>query len=118
MPVNTLTAVSMLGALLLGLSAAASAEGAAPEGVMQSLSAVRREAVAAVRREIDPSIPGVTLTAAELDPRLRVSACGGPLSARATMPRGTQARVLVRVACNAHSHWNLSVPVDIHRKAD
>ena len=34
------------------------------------------------------------------------------------MPRGTQARVLVRVACNSTVHWSLNVPVDIHHATD
>jgi flagella basal body P-ring formation protein FlgA len=61
---------------------------------------------------------GVELTAAALDARLRVPACAAPLVTNATLPRGTQSRVVVRVACNANAIWNLNVPVEIHRKTD
>ena len=61
---------------------------------------------------------GVTLEAAELDSRLRVAACPSPLVATGTLPRGTQARVLVRVACNSNVFWTLNVPVDIHRATE
>ncbi len=118
MSVNTLTLCSLVGTVLLTFCAAAIAQPAPAGPAVQSLSAVRRAAEAALRREIDPAVSGVELIAAELDSRLRVPACGSPLAASATLPRGAQARVLVRVACKSNANWTLNVPVEVRRKAD
>jgi flagella basal body P-ring formation protein FlgA len=67
-----------------------------------------------LRRELDAGVTGVSFIAAELDARLRVAACPAPLLTTGKLPRGTQARVLVRVACNSSVYWSLNVPVDIH----
>src|SRR5688500_15412343 len=98
MSVNTLTVCSWVAIACLTFGAEAVAQPASA-GAIQSLPAVRRAAEAALRREIDASVTGVELTAAALDPRLRIPACDSALVASATLPRGTQARVLVRVAC-------------------
>ncbi|HEU4780101.1 MAG TPA: flagellar basal body P-ring formation chaperone FlgA [Steroidobacteraceae bacterium] len=114
MSVNPLTLSRGLVLLLLGLTAQANSQPAAP----QSLPAVRLAAESALRRELDPAVTGVTFKAAELDPRLRVAACTSALVVSGKLPRGTQARVLVRVACNSNAYWTLNVPVEIHRKTD
>jgi flagella basal body P-ring formation protein FlgA len=103
---------------LLALAPTARSQGAPAETPSQSLPAVRRAAEAELRRELDPAATGVSFEAAEFDPRLRVPACGSPLVVSGKLPRGTQARVLVRVACNSNAYWSLNVPVDIHRKTD
>lgn len=114
MPVKSLTLVLVL---LLGASLARAQD--APSGAAtQSLSAVRRAAEGHLRRELDPRMTGVTLEAAELDSRLRVAACTSPLVVSGKLPRGTQARALVRVACNGNVYWTLNVPVEIHRATD
>jgi flagellar basal body P-ring formation protein FlgA len=118
MSVNPLTLVASLGVLLAALGSPAGAQAVAEAPAIQSLPAVRRAAEAALRAEIDATVLGVELTAAALDPRLRLPACNAPLVAKATLPRGTQIRVVVRVACNANANWNLNVPVDIHRKSE
>ena len=84
----------------------------------QSLPAVRTAAEAALRRQLDATMTGVIFDAAELDSRLRLVACPAPLSVNAMLPRGTQSRVMVRVACKGSVNWSLNVPVDIHRKTD
>jgi flagella basal body P-ring formation protein FlgA len=112
MSVNSLT-ISCAAALLL--SAAANADTPAGDG-MQSLKSVQRAAESALRRELDPTLAGVTLTAADLDARLRIAACPGKLDTSATLPRLNQTRVLVRVSCKAPANWNLVVPVDIRRE--
>jgi flagella basal body P-ring formation protein FlgA len=114
MSVNSLT-LSLAGALLL-LSGANARATALPEDGIQSLAAVRRAAESALRRELDPALTGVTLNAADLDARLRLPACATALNSNATLPRGSQARVLVRVFCPAAASWNINVPVDIHRE--
>jgi len=103
--------------LLLGM-APVQAQGVPNDGPAQSLAAVRRAAEGQLRRELDSKVTGVTFTAAELDSRLRVAACPAPLVATGKLPRGTQARVLVRVACNSGVFWSLNVPVEIHRASE
>lgn len=118
MSVNPLTLCSLFAVLLLALAAPAAAQSVPAGTAIQSLSAVRRAAESAMRREIDGAVTGVQLTAAELDSRLRLVACDSALVASASPPRGTQSRVLVRVACKSNAIWNLNVPVEIHRKTD
>jgi flagellar basal body P-ring formation protein FlgA len=114
MSVKPLTLFSLVGALLLATLARAQASDAG----VQSLAAVRRSAEAAVRRELDPNLPGVELAATELDARLRLPPCATALATGATPIRGSQSRVLVRVGCKSGAIWNVNVPVDIHRKSD
>jgi len=111
MPVKSLTLLC-----LLALATQANSQGAVPAG--QPLHAVRSAAVAALRRQLDSSMTGVIFEAAELDPRLRLTACPTPLAVNATLPRGTQSRTMVRVACKGTVFWSVNVPVDIHRKTD
>jgi len=119
MPVNSLTIHLLLGlALLLGVTASASAQVAPAAPESQSLAAVRRAAEDQLRGELDPAVTGVVFEAAELDSRLRVPACPSPLAVTGKLPRGTQARALVRVACIKKVYWTLNVPVEIHRQAD
>jgi flagella basal body P-ring formation protein FlgA len=112
MSVNSLT-LSMGGALLWMWAASAAA---LPDDGTQPLAAVQRAAESALRRELDPALTGVTLTAAELDARLRVPACRTALETSTSLPRGSQTRVLVRVSCRAPANWNINVAVDIRRE--
>src|SRR3954470_3798551 len=82
----------------------------------QPLDGVRQAAEHAVRRAIDPALSNVQLEVVPLDPRLRLPACAGELDARVQPPRGTQTRVLARVACARGAAWSLNVPVDIRRE--
>jgi len=118
MPVNSLTLRILLClAIPAGFATQANAQ-TAPAPASQSLSAVHRAAEDQLRRELDPKVTGVVFEAAELDSRLRVAACTSPLAVTGKLPRGTQARALVRVACNSNAYWTLNVPVEIHRHAD
>jgi flagellar basal body P-ring formation protein FlgA len=117
MPVNSLTLSLVLAGLgLWGWVSPAHSQ--AVETPTQSLAAVRAAAESALRRQIEPAAAGVTLEAANLDARLRLAACPAPLAVDVALPRGTQSRVLARVACKNTVSWTLNVPVDIHRKAD
>jgi len=118
MPVNSLTLLLLLGSTLLGFAVPANAQGVPTGTATQSLSAVRRAAEDHLRRGLDPRMTGATFEAAELDSRLRVAACTSPLVVAGSLPRGTQARTLVRVACNTNVYWTLNVPVEIHRATD
>jgi flagella basal body P-ring formation protein FlgA len=82
----------------------------------QSLASVRSAAERALRREIDPALRDVELTAAALDSRLRLASCATPLQSVAQPPKGTQSRVAVRVACASGSTWSVNVPVEIRRE--
>jgi flagella basal body P-ring formation protein FlgA len=118
MPVKSLTLHFLLGlALLLALPQPANSQDATAPAT-QSLSAVRRAAEDQLRGELDPAMTGVTFEAVELDSRLRVPACPAPLAVTGKLPRGTQPRAMVRVACIRNVYWTLNVPVEIHRKAD
>jgi flagella basal body P-ring formation protein FlgA len=117
MPVNSLTlSLVLAGVGLLGVASKSRAQ--VGETPTQSLSAVRTAAESALRRQIEPAASGVILEAASLDARLRLAACPAPLAVEVALPRGTQSRVLARVACRNTVFWSLNVPVDIHRKAD
>jgi len=117
MPVNSLTLSLMLAGI--GLWGCVSpAQSQAVETPNQSLAAVRGAAESALRRQIEPAAAGVILEAANLDARLRLAACPAPLAVDVALPRGTQSRVLARVACKTTVQWSVNVPVDIHRKAD
>lgn len=105
--------LSVLAVLLAGASLVAQAQDSAG---LQSLPAVRSAAERALRRQIDAQLSGVTLNAATLDARLRLSACPSELETFAQPPRGNQARALVRVSCGAS--WSLNVPVEIRRELD
>ena len=119
MTVNSLTpALLLVLGLVSGFTQPAHSQGVPSGAATQSLTAVRRAAEAHLRRELDPNMTGVTLEAAELDSRLRVAACTSPLAVTGKLPRGTQARALVRVACNSNVFWTLNVPVEIHRAAE
>jgi flagella basal body P-ring formation protein FlgA len=101
---------------LAGFATQANSQAAVPAS--QSLPAIRSAAEAALRRQLDASVTGVMFEPAELDSRLRLVACPTPLAVNATLPRGTQSRAMVRVACKGQVNWTVNVPVDIHRKAD
>src|SRR5689334_10336678 len=110
MAVKALTLAAAAAALLTALAAPAQ------EPALQPLDGVRRAAEHAVRRAIDPALSGVELEVVPLDPRLRLPNCAGELDARAQPPRGTQSRVLARVACTHGATWSLNVPVDVRRE--
>lgn len=111
MSVNSLTR----GLVALAITCGAMPSGAQDAATLQSLEAIRAAAQRALRAEI-PELPGVELQAAALDPRLRLPACGSRLDTQAVAPRGTQARVLVRVSCASGATWSLNVPVEVRRE--
>jgi flagella basal body P-ring formation protein FlgA len=110
MAVNSLTRCRGVLALCLAASVAG-----AQAPALQTLDSVRTAAERALGKELQ-QIAGIELTAGTLDPRLRLPACQSPLQTHASPPRGTQARVLVRVSCAAGGSWSLNVPVEIRRE--
>jgi flagella basal body P-ring formation protein FlgA len=113
MPVKSLTLFCI--AVMVSV---APAFAAAPDDGMQPLASVRQAAERALRREFGASVPGLELKAVALDSRLRLPACAAALETAATLPRGSQARVPVRVACTQGASWSVNVPVEIHRELD
>jgi flagella basal body P-ring formation protein FlgA len=113
--VNPLTpkVVPILTAFLLGFAALAAAKDNLT--ALQPLDSIRAAAERALRTEL-AAVSGVKLTAATLDNRLRLPACGAPLETHATAPRGSQSRALVRVACSQGASWTLNIPVEIRRE--
>ena len=95
----------------LALMVSAHAQEPAP---VHALAAIGAAAEGAVRKVIDPTLAGVKLEPAALDPRLRLARCTGPLATFANPPRNAQSRVIARVSCAAPA-WTLNVPVDMRR---
>jgi flagellar basal body P-ring formation protein FlgA len=114
MIVNRLTLVAAILLLNLGGPACAQSPAAAPQSALQSLDSIRATAVKGLRAVIDAALPGISLEASSLDPRLRLPACGEKLGTFVTAPRHNQSRVPVRVTC-ASPAWTVHVPVSIRR---
>jgi flagella basal body P-ring formation protein FlgA len=111
--VNRLTALLLLcAACTPGFSQTPSPSG------LQSLEAVARAAEASLRSTLGPGYAEIELEAAPIDPRMRLPACAGKLDSRSAMPRGSQSRAIVRVACTQGTPWTLNVPVEIRRRTD
>ena len=98
---------------LLGVATLAAAQDNV--SALQPLDSIRAAAERALRTELG-AVSGVKLTAATLDSRLRLPACGAPLETQTIAPRGSQSRSLVRVGCSQGASWSLNVPVEIRRK--
>lgn len=79
---------------------------------VQPLAAVQAAAVQAVQQAAPPGAR-VIARADDLDPRLRLAACSGPLQASAPdLARGS-ARVSVPVTCAAGATWTIRVLVQV-----
>lgn len=84
-----------------------------PARATEPLSAIRAAAQSFARSQV-PAGPGVgetTVTAGQLDSRLRLTACEGPLSAGLPAGMTLQARSTVGVTCASPVHWTVYVPV-------
>jgi flagella basal body P-ring formation protein FlgA len=99
------------GVLLLLLSTAASAQ--EPVRATEPLAAIRSAAQSYAKSQIPagPGSPDTTVTAGQLDSRLRLARCAQALTA--TLPAGMtlQARSTVGVTCPGPVHWTVYVPV-------
>ncbi len=78
-----------------------------------SHASIRLTAEAAVRASLPSSTGAYIVTAAALDPRLRLAACSTPLAAAAAPLRAGQSRTLVSVKCDGSSPWTWNVPVSL-----
>jgi flagellar basal body P-ring formation protein FlgA len=79
----------------------------------QPLDDVQSAAEAFVRGHLPQSTAKQYVTAAKLDPRLRVEACGLPLQTFEQSATALGERVTVGVRCAAANTWTLYVPVTV-----
>jgi flagella basal body P-ring formation protein FlgA len=108
--------LALLGAALAAGTAAAEPADGAP--ATEPLAAVRAAAAGLIRSQLSGASSEVHLQAAELDPRLHLARCPGPLAT--ALPAGSQlgAHVAVRVSCTAPGFpWAVYVPVNIESDA-
>ncbi len=89
----------------------------AQESETEPLSAIRNAAEAYVKSLIPPSAGESTVTAGELDSRLRLARCPAKdLSASLPAGMALQARSTVGVTCTGSVHWSVYVPVIVESK--
>jgi flagella basal body P-ring formation protein FlgA len=97
-----------------GLQSAVLATVTEPDAPAQSLAKVRAAAEDAMRVQLHGAADGVQVHAAELDPRLRLTACTQPLTASPGSGAEPSAHMAVRVSCDApHARWSVYVPVNL-----
>lgn len=82
------------------------------EGI-QPLDSIRAVAAEFVRGQLPADVRGITVTAAELDARLRFVHCPAPLQAGLVSGASLQARMAVGVSCRVGAQWTVYVPVTI-----
>ncbi len=99
----------MCGGLCL---AAAAAAGTA----IQPLESIRNAAQAFVRSQMPPGQSDIVITAAGLDPRLRLTRCGGRLETSLLSGMRMQAQVSVAVGCHRGGDWTIYVPVTVQSR--
>lgn len=93
----------------LGLTAAAGA-------ATQPLESIRGAAQAFVRSQMPPGQSDIVITAARLDPRLRLVRCGGRLETALLSGERMQAQVSVAVGCHQGGDWTIYVPVTVQSR--
>src|SRR5690242_14105485 len=104
--------------LVLLLSTAGLACAQEPAKETESLATIRAAAQSYAKAQI-PAGPGAaetTVTAGQLDSRLRLARCSQPLGA--TLPAGMtlQARSTIGVTCPGPVHWTVYVPVTVESR--
>lgn len=106
--------VLILVTVLLGAGRSATAA-AADGGSYQSLAAIRKAVDRFVQERLQG--PGVVdgIAIEHLDPRLRLTACDGPLQPFLPDGQPSAGRLTVEVRCPAPKPWRLYVPVRITR---
>lgn len=82
---------------------------ASADDAVQSLDSIRTAAAGAARAALQPLGGDLRLGTIQIDPRLRVAVCAGPLRAELDSPPA--ARSIVAVSCESPVAWTLRVPV-------
>jgi flagellar basal body P-ring formation protein FlgA len=108
-PARRTAGVSLCAALFVGAAAAAGA-------AIQPLDSIRSAAQAFVRSQMPPGQSDIVITAASLDPRLRLARCGGRLQASLLSGARMQAQVSVAVGCRQGADWTIYVPVTVQSR--
>jgi flagellar basal body P-ring formation protein FlgA len=107
-------------ALLLGVvcigAAAGAAAAAAAGAATQPLESIRGAAQDFVRSQMPPGQGNIVITAAGLDPRLRLPRCGGRLETSLLSAMRMQAQVSVAVGCHKGGNWTIYVPVTVQSR--
>ena len=110
---RTATRSTVIGSIIV-LATLLTPARAADTAVADIARAAERAAVALVGGNGTATVA----TAVALDARLRLASCAAPLATRIDPPRGTAARLLVRVSCEAPVRWSVFVPVQIESTTD
>jgi flagella basal body P-ring formation protein FlgA len=79
----------------------------------QSVAGIRSAAQSYIKSLIPPGSGESTVTAVELDTRLRLVHCAQPLAAALPVGMTVQARSTVAVTCVGPAHWTVYVPVTV-----
>ena len=87
------------------------------QATTQSLEAVQSAAEAFVRGQLPEATTKHYISAASLDPRLRLASCEAPLETFSQSAASAGARMTVGVRCAAANPWTLYVPVTIEVEA-
>jgi flagellar basal body P-ring formation protein FlgA len=106
--------------LVLLLSAAGLACAQEPAREPESLATIRAAAQSYAKSQI-PTGPGAaetTVTAGQLDGRLRLAQCAQPLTAALPAGMTLQARSTIGVTCAGPVHWTVYVPVTVESRID
>jgi flagella basal body P-ring formation protein FlgA len=77
---------------------------------------VGRAAQAFVRSQMPSGQSDIVITAARLDPRLRLTRCGGRLETSLLSGMRMQAQVSVAVGCHKGGNWTIYVPVTVQSR--
>ena len=97
---------------MLGIALLSCVAGAAMPEPTQSIDAIRRAAAGLVRAQLGGVAGRAIVTPAELDTRLRLARCRGPLDLTLPQDGAPRAQLIVRVACPGRG-WSLYVPVAV-----
>ena len=91
-----------------------------PVRATEPLAAIRAAAQSFAKSQL-PTGPGAaetTVTAGQLDSRLHLTQCQGPLSANLPAGMTLQARSTIGVTCAGPAHWTVYVPVIVESRVN
>ena len=89
---------------------------AVADAAIQPLDSITDAARDFVRSQMPPGQSDLVITAAGVDPRLRLAPCGGRLRASLLSGVRMQAQVSVAVGCRRGADWTIYVPVTVQSR--
>lgn len=101
---------------LLGTAMCLVLLGQAQAAAIEKLENIRAAARAFAAQEIGGAANNIHIEVGRLDPRLRLAACGEPLTAYFSPGSRTIGRTTVGVRCEGPKAWSLFVPLHIERR--